>query len=71
MVPVNKVIDRMLKEQQAFSVASIDLDCFKPYNDYYGYDAGDRIIQLLADLIKKVFHHNQSLIGHIGGDDLS
>jgi len=69
IVPVNKVINRMLKEQQPFSVAYFDLDCFKPYNDYYGYDAGDRLIQLLADLIKKIYHHSNSLIGHIGGDD--
>lgn len=69
IVPVNKVIDRKLKEQQAFSVAYFDLDCFKPYNDYYGYDAGDRVIQLLADLIKKAYSRDSSLIGHIGGDD--
>ncbi|MES2624910.1 MAG: bifunctional diguanylate cyclase/phosphodiesterase [Pseudomonadota bacterium] len=69
IVPTNKVIDRMLKEQQPFSVAYFDLDCFKPYNDYYGYEAGDRIIQLLADLIKKSYPYDHSLIGHIGGDD--
>jgi EAL domain-containing protein (putative c-di-GMP-specific phosphodiesterase class I)/GGDEF domain-containing protein len=69
IVPVNHVINKMLGERQSFSVAYFDLDNFKPYNDYYGYDAGDRIIQLLADQLRKVYRTGHALIGHIGGDD--
>lgn len=69
IVPVNHVINKMLGERHSFSVAYFDLDNFKPYNDYYGYDAGDRIIQLLADQLRKVYRGNHALIGHIGGDD--
>jgi diguanylate cyclase (GGDEF)-like protein len=69
IVPVNHVINKMLGERRSFCVAYFDLDNFKPYNDYYGYDAGDRIIQLLSDQLRKVYHGSHALIGHIGGDD--
>ncbi|HEY0961406.1 MAG TPA: bifunctional diguanylate cyclase/phosphodiesterase [Pseudomonadales bacterium] len=69
IVPMNRAINRMLGERRAFSVAYFDLDNFKPYNDYYGYDAGDGIIQLLADQLKRSFRGDGGLIGHIGGDD--
>lgn len=69
IVPVNHAINRMLDERRGFSVAYFDLDNFKPYNDYYGYDAGDGIIQLLADQLKRAYRGDGALIGHIGGDD--
>jgi diguanylate cyclase (GGDEF)-like protein len=69
IVPVNQVINRMLAERRSFSVAYFDLDNFKPYNDYYGYDAGDGIIQLLADQLRTIYLGSHALIGHIGGDD--
>ncbi len=45
-----------------------DFDHFKPYNDYYGFRSGDRVIVLFADLMHKIFL-NEYFIGHIGGDD--
>lgn len=69
MVPVNSVLNKMLGERRLFSVSYFDLDNFKPYNDYYGYAAGDRIIQLLAGLLKRHYYNSSALIGHIGGDD--
>lgn len=45
-----------------------DFDHFKPFNDYYGFRNGDRVIVLFAELMHKVFM-NHSFIGHIGGDD--
>lgn len=69
IVPTNDAIDRLLYSRTSFSLAYYDLDHFKPYNDHYGYDAGDRVIQKLADILRSVYRKEFSLIGHIGGDD--
>lgn len=69
MVPVNNSINKLLKSKTPFSVAYVDLDHFKPYNDVYGYEAGDKIIKDLAELLYAGFPKASSLVGHIGGDD--
>jgi GGDEF domain-containing protein len=55
------------------AVLYIDLDHFKAFNDKYGFEQGDRVIQLTADILKSVCGenapHNPNFIGHIGGDD--
>jgi EAL domain-containing protein (putative c-di-GMP-specific phosphodiesterase class I)/GGDEF domain-containing protein len=45
-----------------------DFDHFKPFNDYYGFRNGDRVIILFAELMHKILL-NEYFIGHIGGDD--
>lgn len=67
--PTNDAISRLLYAKTPFSLAYYDLDNFKPYNDHYGYDAGDQIIKQLADSLRSVYKKEFSLIGHIGGDD--
>lgn len=69
IVPTNDAIDRLLYSRTTFALAYFDLDNFKPYNDYYGYDAGDIIIKRLAEILRSVYKKEFSLIGHIGGDD--
>ncbi len=49
-------------------LAYFDFDYFKPYNDYYGFRNGDRVILLFADLMHKVLSQ-EYFKGHIGGDD--
>ncbi len=65
---INHEIDRRLHRQQDFVLVYIDLDHFKVFNDYYGYERGDRVIQLLADCLRKA-QQDDDFIGHIGGDD--
>lgn len=68
-VPINKEVDRRLKLAQDFYVAYFDLNEFKPFNDYYGYAKGDRVIRLLGLIIKRYAEQAENFIGHIGGDD--
>lgn len=49
-------------------LAYFDFDHFKPYNDYYGFRNGDRVILLFTDLMHKVLSQ-EYFKGHIGGDD--
>lgn len=72
-LPGNLVIDKTLKQwvqaKHEFAVAYFDLNNFKPFNDHYGYKAGDDVIVLLADIIRQHCDRNKDFIGHIGGDD--
>ena len=79
MLPGNIVIERkvnqLINHKQHFQLAYFDLDNFKPFNDVYGYAAGDQVIKLVADIIVEYSnkhskkYHQDSFIGHVGGDD--
>lgn len=68
----NLLIEQYLSDciagNQAFAVLYIDIDNFKAYNDVYGFENGDRIILMLARLLK-VYAPRNAFIGHVGGDD--
>jgi EAL domain-containing protein (putative c-di-GMP-specific phosphodiesterase class I)/GGDEF domain-containing protein len=68
-VPINEAIDRFLEAGQPFVVAYADLDCFKPFNDLYGYAAGDALIELLAHILTDAVDADSDFVGHVGGDD--
>lgn len=68
-VPIDERISELLQAGRSFTVAYCDLDHFKPYNDVYGYERGDRIIQLAGRLLSTYIDPEQDFVGHIGGDD--
>ncbi|MGB4246400.1 MAG: bifunctional diguanylate cyclase/phosphodiesterase [Pseudohongiellaceae bacterium] len=68
-VPIYECLDQLIAEQQQFAVAYCDIDNFKPYNDVYGYGEGDKVIKLIADILRGEVHKADDFIGHVGGDD--
>lgn len=50
------------------TLALIDVDHFKPINDTYGHDAGDRVIRRVADVLSRSVRSND-LVGRLGGDE--
>ena len=68
-VPIYERLDELIADQVNFTVAYCDLDNFKPYNDVYGYFEGDRVIKLIADILRDNIHKTEDFIGHVGGDD--
>lgn len=72
-LPGNLLIDSTMKTWMAskedFRVAYLDLNNFKPFNDCYGYKAGDDVIVALAKLAENAIDPQKDYIGHIGGDD--
>jgi diguanylate cyclase (GGDEF)-like protein len=71
-LPGNLMIEQKLNQcvssTRNYSVAYFDIDNFKAYNDVYGFENGDLIIQLLTNILKDNVSAEQ-FIGHIGGDD--
>ncbi|MDY0360975.1 MAG: GGDEF domain-containing protein [Desulforegulaceae bacterium] len=73
-LPGNIVINVWMEEilkKDAYSIAYLDLDRFKEYNDNYGFSSGDEMIKLLACVLDKAItdFYPESKLGHIGGDD--
>jgi diguanylate cyclase (GGDEF)-like protein len=50
------------------SLAMIDIDHFKPINDTYGHDTGDKAIQMVASQLRKVLDGN-AVTGRWGGEE--
>ncbi len=68
MQKINAAIDA----KKPFSVAYIDIDNFKPFNDRYGFAQGDKVILLVAETLRNAVSAagmKNEFIGHIGGDD--
>ena len=68
---INENITNLLSKNSPFSGIYVDLNNFKPYNDYYGFLQGDRVLIFLTELLKnRLSQYSQdSFLGHIGGDD--
>lgn len=66
---VDREIDANLEAGRPFRLAWIDVDHFKPFNDTYGYAAGDQVLCLLARLLVNQAHAENDFVGHVGGDD--
>ena len=70
-LPGNLIIHQQLNDYLTnslnCSITYIDIDNFKAYNDYYGFEKGDGVIRLLASILISTFPNQ--FIGHIGGDD--
>jgi EAL domain-containing protein (putative c-di-GMP-specific phosphodiesterase class I)/GGDEF domain-containing protein len=68
-VPITLHIQRLIESRLDFCVCHADLDYFKPYNDLYGYQRGDEMLQLVANILLGAVDRNCDLVGHVGGDD--
>ncbi len=71
-IVIRNEIDKRIKSTEKFLVIYCDLDNFKAFNDKYGIEAGDKAIQLTADIFKEAMSRNGNkgdFIGHEGGDD--
>lgn len=58
-----------LEAETPSTLVSFDLDNFKPFNDFYGFRQGDRVILPLAELMCRAFGAGDAFLGHVGGDD--
>lgn len=54
-------------ERENGCLAFIDLDNLKPTNDQFGHLAGDHVLSIVADVLKKNSHN--AIVSRIGGDE--
>ena len=58
-LPGRRVLDeRMARLGRRWSVAMIDVDHFKKFNDRYGHDVGDQVLRMVAAKLRRHFGAN-------------
>jgi diguanylate cyclase (GGDEF)-like protein len=71
-IQIHRELQKRANAVQKFSVIYADLDYFKWYNDLYGFQKGDLLLQYTADIIQQsvmACGNPLDFVGHIGGDD--
>jgi len=61
---------RVQRNNQAVTIAFLDLDNFKEINDRYGHQVGDELIQLVAQTIAGSLRRTD-LLARVGGDEFA
>ncbi len=56
------------RNQLVIACVAIDLDRFKPINDEYGHEMGDKVLVKVSELLTQNFRDTDS-IGRLGGDE--
>jgi len=59
---------KQIAEKKSFSVIVLDINNSKSINDTYGYDCGDTVIKMVADIIRKSFGKKYTSYRY-GGDE--
>jgi diguanylate cyclase (GGDEF)-like protein len=66
---LDRQLDHCRREGLPLSVALVDLDRFKHYNDTYGHLAGDQCLISVARALRRRASRNGELVGRFGGDE--
>jgi diguanylate cyclase (GGDEF)-like protein len=60
------------KEQRTpLALMLIDIDHFKAYNDRYGHQAGDRAIERVGRVLKRILQRPQDFVSRYGGEEFA
>lgn len=60
---------RARRNQQPISVAMVDVDHFKEYNDHYGHGGGDKALRHVADTLNTSLKRPSDQVARYGGEE--
>lgn len=63
-------LTRALRYHNAFSLFMFDVDHFKAVNDNYGHKVGDKVLQSLAEILKRSLRE-VDVVGRLGGEEFA
>ena len=75
-LPNRNLLAELMREQcsradetgQGFAFCYLDLDEFKPINDQFGHDLGDRVLVIIAKRLRGLVRAGD-MVGRLGGDE--
>jgi diguanylate cyclase (GGDEF)-like protein len=66
---LSRELQRAERHDREFSLALVDVDDFKKFNDRYGHQAGDEALAMLGEAIRKAIR-GTDLAARYGGDEI-
>jgi len=66
---IGTVIKTARREKKYLTLAILDIDFFKNYNDNYGHPAGDQVLFQIANAFKKLLHRPTDHCMRVGGEE--
>jgi diguanylate cyclase (GGDEF)-like protein len=63
-------LSRSRRYGHRFSLLAIDLDFFKQVNDTFGHDAGDKVLQRFAEMLRLECRQSD-IVGRLGGEEFA
>lgn len=63
-------LHRLATETEGFAVVLMDLDNFKFFNDAFGHNAGDRVLEQISERLL-TFAGTEALVARLGGDEFA
>ena len=67
-VYTEEIVNEMLEGGTKGALLMMDMDNFKSVNDNYGHIAGDKVLTMFADILRK-FSSEKDILCRIGGDE--
>ncbi|MCT4620614.1 MAG: diguanylate cyclase [Marinisporobacter sp.] len=65
-----KAVEKAKKHNSPVSLLFIDIDYFKHYNDLYGHQAGDKVLERIGQILKNAAREND-FVARYGGEEFA
>lgn len=66
---LTKEVEYAKRTANALALVMCDIDYFKLYNDAYGHQKGDKVIQQVANMLKASFSRTIDVVARYGGEE--
>jgi diguanylate cyclase (GGDEF)-like protein len=63
--------NRALREQKPISILMLDIDKFKDFNDTYGHQLGDVMLQAVANILSRLSRRSSDFAARWGGEEFA
>lgn len=63
------IMDKTVRNNNVFSFILLDIDNFKKYNDTYGHQEGDNVLEQVSKTLQNTFKRDDDLVFRLGGEE--